>query len=208
MKKIIALTSSLLLSVSLYADAPKGAYVGLGFGTSVFNDGGYGDDINKGLKGTGYRVTEDYSDTGAKVYGGYQFNKVVGIEASYTNFGSQTLTSTNGNQMKVNPTSMAIAANLGYSFGESAEYRPFALLGLSYINLDESGEVEAYSSDSGMGMKFGLGFEYTPKQLKGVGFRVAYEGDFFSVTQYTDGINEDTYTQSVSLLYIGASYKF
>ncbi len=213
MKKIITLTGALLISASLYADAPKGAYVGFGYGATAFTDGGFKDDIDKFLHRVSPNVTtaSDYDSSGYKLYAGYQFNKIVAVEASYTSYGSYTFDFSNGFHDKLDPSSISIAANLGYNLGASAEYRPYGIIGLSALSLHETGNAEFYSDDSGVAIRFGFGFEYTPRQLKGFGFRVAYEGDFFTMKiQDADSVPElqETYVQSVGMLYLGASYKF
>lgn len=208
MKKILILASLLLVTACLSADAPKGAYIGLGFGSSQFDDGGYAEDFDDSL--IGVAVREDYSDIGHKLYGGYQFNKVVAVELSRTKYGKHSLDLSNGYRMILKPTSIGIAANIGYNLGKNSEFRPFATIGLSSLNLNETGTLNIYSDDSGGALKFGFGFEYAPVKLHGVGFRIAYEGDFYSLdtSDYSSFYFEDAYFQSVSIFYLGAQYKF
>ncbi len=212
MKKTIALVSSILISSSLYADPSQGAYVGLGLGSSIFNDGGYSDDLKTYAinNGSTITITDDYSSQGLKLYAGYQINRVVGVEVSYIDYGTHTLKASTST-MELNPTSIGIAANVGYSIGENAEYRPFAILGVSSVNMNENGTIKAYDDSSTTAFKFGVGFEYYPVKLAGFGFRVAYEGDFYTVKD-TNPSNipelKDSYSNSLSMFYIGASYKF
>lgn len=207
MKKIVMLAAAtLMLTASLNAEPVKGAYVGLGFGTSQFSDGGYGDDVKVAYPAQSF--SDNYNDSGYKLYGGYQFNKVIAVEASYTKYGTYSFDAYNGNSMVLNPVSLSIAANIGYNFGEKNEFRPFAIIGLSALNLDETGSADVYSTESGAAVRFGLGFEYAPASLSGVGFRIAYEGDYFAVDSDVNTATIKSYTQSTNLLYIGAQYKF
>lgn len=212
MKKIILLAAAtLMVTASLSAEPAKGAYVGLGFGSSTYNDGGYNEDLKK------YRdrvaptvgIAENYNTSGYKLYGGYQFNKVIAIEASYTDYGTYSLDYTNGNNKEMKPTAIGIAANIGYNIGEKSEFRPFAIIGLSSLSFNDSGSIDFYENSTVAAFRFGIGFEYSPEVLKGLGFRVAYEGDYYAVTSRSTASEfKDTYTQSTNVLYIGAQYKF
>ncbi|MCW1890338.1 porin family protein [Vibrio chagasii] len=63
---------------------------------------------------------------GYDLYGGYQFNRIVGIELGYTDYADYESYGT-----KVfSPTSLSVTANLGYTFDSSI--RPFVLAGLNY----------------------------------------------------------------------------
>ncbi|HIP75799.1 MAG TPA: hypothetical protein EYH12_01335 [Psychromonas hadalis] len=71
------------------------------------------------------------SDSGFALIGGYQFNRVVGIEVSYTDHGKFS-----GKNYEIAPSSFAVAANLAWTFSNGI--RPYALVGLSAVTLDES----------------------------------------------------------------------
>jgi len=216
MKKMIMLASVLLLSINLNADAPKGAYVGLGLGSSQFYDGGFSDDEEDELYSisSSSRSNTDYSSGGYKLYGGYQFNKIVAVEASYTKYGKYSIDYSNlGTKyadVVLNPTSLAIAANLGYNFGEESEYRPFGIIGLAYCDAHESGSYRLYEDTQNGAIRFGFGFEYSPVTLDGVGFRVAYESDFYILdTENKSSVYyEDVYGQVTGMFYLSAQYKF
>ncbi len=208
MKKIALIASALLVSGSLYAEPIKGAYVGLGAGSSVFNDGGVKDDLNDAIAPS--KVGYDYADTGLKMYGGYQFNKVVAVELSYTNYGKYDMDYA-GYNLELNPTAISVAVNVGYNLGSNGQYRPFVIAGVSSVSFGENGNLKAYDSDSVTAFRFGVGYEYSPVALKHMSFRVAYEGDFYSLIDANpnnDAGYSDTYAQSMSMLYVGASYKF
>lgn len=193
------------------AKAPvKGAYVGLGFGTSTFNDGGISDDVNAELARWGLEeFSTGYSNTGLKLYAGYQFNKVVAVEFSYTDYGTYSLDYLTTNVYKLNPSSIALAVNVGYNFGSKSQFRPFAIAGLSSVNFNENGTYKFYDSSSTGALRLGLGFEYTP--IEHLGLRVAYEGDYYTLKDANlNNVSylSDTYPQSISMVYLGVNYKF
>lgn len=204
MKKLCA--SLLLLSASSFvmanestpAQTPKisGFYIGAGLGTF-----GYSEEDSWGYSNNKIEAKADGNTT--KVYLGYQFNKIVGIEGTYTNYG-KVRAKVDGYSME--PTSISLAANLGYTFDNGI--RPFGLIGMS--NLDLNQNKEYLSDDNGAAFKFGFGVEYTPASLKGVQLRAAYEMDMYAV-DYIDvqnGFTTDTNLYALDSLYFGASYKF
>lgn len=214
MKKIVTLLTCLLLGASLNADVVKGPYVGVGFGASQFDDGGLTNDMNTYIvnhAGT-YRVAKSFDSTGFKLYGGYQFNKIIALEASYTNYGEHSYDFSNGHTSTIKPASFGLSANLGYNLGRRNELRPFVKLGIASINLNESADTgyELYSKgDTATALKVGLGLDYNPFMFKGFGFRLAYEGDFFGYDPHTSYSEyKSIYTQYASMYYFGVHYKF
>lgn len=214
MKKIILLVAAtLMVTASLSAKPVEGAYIGLGFGSSTFNDGGYEDDGSSYLAriGSTTHSATNYNSSGYKLYAGYQFNDIIAVEASYTDYGQYSIDFTDGSDMAINPKSLSLSANIGYNFGEKKEFRPFAIIGLSSLNIDETSNSDSnyYEDSSTTAIKFGLGFEYSPHSLNGFGFRIAYESDFFVYdSTNTESEFKDIYTQSANLVYLGAQYKF
>ncbi len=204
MKKIIAVLSLLLTTISLNAESVEGTYFGLGIGSSQFKDGGYKDDLNNYLSSTD--VKYDYSDVAIKLYGGYQFNKVIAVEASYTKYGKYNI-----DTIELQPSSVAIAANVGYNFGDNAEYRPFVTTGISLLNFGDNGKIKAYDNSSEAAIRVGVGFDYAPAKLEGMIFRLSYEGDVYKLddanpTNIASFSNK--YTQSTNMMYFGLGYKF
>ena len=212
MKKIVTLITCLLLGASLNADTVKGPYVGIGFGASQFNDGGFTSDLNKYFVNTAssLRVSKSFSSTAYKLYGGYQFNKIIAIEASYTSYGVYTYDYNDGTEIKINPTSLGLSANIGYNFGKKEEFRPFAKIGVAAFNINDSGSRTLYSDDKATSLIVGAGFDYNPTFLNGLGFRLAYEGDFFGLNVNNTGVSpvKSDYTQSANMYYFGIQYKF
>ena len=198
----------------------KGFYVGAGAGASFYNvslthssydlydpEGTYtinGSDLDQ----------LDGSDVGYLLYGGYQFNKIIGVEGSFTDYG--TFSSKIGSlAFTKKPQSYAIAANAGYNFF-NGQLRPFGLLGLGYLVTNQSGAYEkmnAFDSDFAT-LHMGLGVEYYPTVLKGFGVRASYTADSYvsnvdtKENSTTDKVTQTTLWQYYSILYVGVQYKF
>lgn len=194
---------SLLSGVNGFAQVPeKGPYIGLGFGSTAFDDNGMVKDVNYA---TGVGFSLDDTSSGFRVYGGYKFNKVVALEGAYTNYGDFKVSEDAfAYSFSFTPTALSISANLGYDFLDG-QLRPFGILGLSHIDLDDW-----VDDDKVIGFHLGFGIEYNPSAFNGFGFRLAYEGDSFGVDT---GISnnpyvDDSYIQAVGMLYISAHYRF
>ena len=211
MKKIlISVLAASALSTALFAGPnSSGAYVGLGYGTTAYNDSDY---LNEALK----LDNLDNGDSGYKVYGGYQFNNVVGIEAAYTDYGKFTA----NNDFAMASTAFSVAANLGYSFLDG-QLRPFGTVGLSYISSDYSNyPTSTYNSSTHTytiitppannhgAFHYGLGIQYEPDALIGFGFRLAYEADVYAISVQKTDSDDKTYSQGLGIVYLGVQYKF
>ncbi len=223
MKKVFTsfALGSILLSGALSAEEVKpaplnadGFYLGVGggvsFNLSMLSVGDYQDDT------TTYS-TEDLSDTdvGYIVYGGYQFNKIIAVEAAYTDYGSFSDTASKILQPGVetfssDPSTVSVYANAGYTFANGL--RPFGQIGLGYLMINGSSSMDAIGIDDSVSMRFGLGLEYAPEKLSGFGFRVAYVEDVAMDFSYNaDDNGKDTSTLLINadgMLYVGAQYKF
>ena len=195
-KTITILSTAAILATSAMAAESKG-YVGLGFGGSGYTDS---DLIKDASKET---AKLDTSDVGFLAYGGYQFNKIVGVEGAYNNYGSFSV----GDNDKIKVSSVSVAANLGYDFLDD-QLRPFGLVGLSYVMSDYPDEGKNFDVTP-VGIHFGLGLDYTPTMLKGVGFRVAYTLDSYNLTaDISKDKLDESYVQSAGLFYLGVNYNF
>ncbi len=199
MKKILSMAAVLALMSTAVIAGPNsnGAYVGVGVGGS-----GYADDdfTKKELAADNL----DESDSGYTVYGGYQFNNVVGVELGYTDYGKFTA----DNDYSQAATSFHVAANVGYSFLDG-QLRPFGTLGLGYVSLDWQNKPDIIEIDDGGGaFHYGLGVQYEPDFLAGFGLRLAYEADIYAIQVVNPFGNDETYGQVLGLMYIGAQYKF
>ena len=193
----------------------EGFYLGVGAGSSanvsVLSEGHYKDD-------TDAYNTDNLSDTdtGYILYGGYQINKIIAVEAAYTDYGSFSDTATTESlpskrvTFKSDPNSFSVYANAGYTFDNGL--RPFGQLGLGYLQVNGSGSTDKINIDDGVSLRFGIGLDYAPKELIGFGFRVAYVDDVvmdFNYKANDNGSETDTVLTNLNgLLYIGAQYKF
>ena len=211
----------ILLSGALSAEEVKpaplkadGFYLGVGggvtFNVTILSLGNYQDDT------TTYS-TGDLSDTdvGYIVYGGYQFNKIIAVEAAYTDCGSFSDTASKIFQPGVetfssDPSTVSVYANAGYTFANGL--RPYGQLGLGYLMVNGSSSMDAIGVDDGLSMRFGLGLDYASKKLSGFGFRVAYVEDVamdYSYNADDNGYDTSTLLMNVNgMLYVGAQYKF
>ncbi|MDN3611815.1 porin family protein [Vibrio ostreicida] len=212
MKKLILAT--LLFSPLTFAQSYEGFYVGGGLGSTTFSDDGYYNDVDTTLSGYGYE-TKTSSETDGLSYrliGGYQFNRIIAVEAQYTKYGSvkanTKLNNTTIGTSESDYSSFTVAANLGYTFDNGI--RPFVTAGLGSISVDQTNHSNSTSasnnfsfSDSATALRVGAGMEYSPEMFKGGAVRLAYEVDHFGLD--TGG---KTYTQSIGSFYLGGTYKF
>ena len=154
----------------------------------------------------GYVIKKyEQDDTGYKIYGGYQFNKIIAAEVSFTDYGTFVASE----RYTQRPKSVAFSANAGYNFFHE-QLRPFCLLGLGYLKTDESRDV---LDDGFVISNIGLGLKYYPSVLKGMGFRMAYEREFRITTQESvdesgENPSMDEFAHTYYLPYIGVQYKF
>ena len=187
MKKAVIL----LAAFSAFAGAQEqavekdvsGFYLGGGFGTTTYDD-----DVSGS--------TLETNDSTFKLIGGYQFNRIVGIEAQYTKYSDVTAPQTSG---ALEPTAISVAANLGYTFDSG--WRPFGTVGLTQMSID----IPFAKDEDETALRLGAGVEYTPASLEHLNFRVAYEVDTFSIDT---GFPDYDVTFQLGSFYAGATYKF
>ena len=191
---ILTLFSNMLIA----SENGSGAYVGFGLGSTAYVDSGFAKEQSD------RNVEEEIavSSFGAKLYGGYQFSKIIGIEAAYIHYGEFSL----NDEYTYSAQGLSLSANVGYTF-LTGQLRPYALLGLGYILSDFSHENTPVD-DKNPTLHIGLGLDYEPMSLGGVGFRVAYESNSFSYIVDEDTPEEKKYPQGFGVLYLGAYYKF
>jgi len=191
-QSILALVA--MLAFSAFADDGSGFYAGAGYGPTAY----YDDDLIE--EWGGYEQDDD--DSGRKIYAGYQFNRIVGVEASYTDYGR--FRSTLFDQKF---TAVHIAANVGYSFMDG-QMRPFFLAGVGHVDHDTDRVPAGMESDDiDFSYYFGYGFLFEPRALGGLGIRIGYEFDLFNREVRDLGYSED-YAQALALWHIALQYRF
>ena len=226
-KSLISIASVLLLlsSASAQEDANvvapaqeqakvntgKGFYVGAGVGYSYYwaalSESTYNMDNGQ------YKFSEQDlsdSDTGYILYAGYQFNKIVGVELAYTDYGQYTHVDITGKEVQQDPVSTSLYANLGYNF-LNGQLRPFGLLGIGYLQQNQS-EKYLDVDENVATAHFGVGVEYYPTVLKGLGIRATWTSDYYYESTYgytaSDVQADVVLWQQYGLLSASIQYKF
>ena len=166
MRFILAIIAASAFAVSPAMASPNGFYLGAGVG-------------DFGVKVDGF----DASDTGFKLFGGYQAWKYFGAELEYIDGGS----SEDGG-VKVDVSSWNLSAMGILPIGE--QFNVFAKLGIVFWDA----EMRGFGDDSGEDFSWGIGAGYSFTDHFGA--RLEYQG--FEI--------EDTDT--VDMISIGASWNF
>jgi OmpA-OmpF porin, OOP family len=185
--------------------ADSGFYLGLGIGTARASFEGNG--VAGAAAGTA--VSNDTSAFAGKGYGGYQFNKNVGIEISVANLGKTDFTVTSPGitpvpgKATINGFGIAAVGTIPSSMGLSL----FGKLGGFYSILDASTTVNIFNSGTTSSNKehrfvpnIGLGVNYD--MTARIGLRAEFER-FLGVGTDTKTINTD-----VNLFTVGLNYRF
>ncbi|KXO07999.1 Outer membrane protein assembly factor YaeT precursor [Moritella sp. JT01] len=181
---VLGALTALALTASVQANQDvSGFYIGGGVGSTEAR-----------LEQNSNSVSPSTDGTTFKVIGGYQFNRIVAIEAQYTKYGKV------GKVDTWEPKSFSVAANLGYTFENGL--RPFGIIGLSSLDLDQNVVI---IEDTGSAVRLGAGLEYTPAALSGVSFRGGYEGDLFIID---NGYAASDTNVLIGSVYVAATYKF
>lgn len=142
----------------------SGWYFGLSFGNSDL-------DACKGLGGLGVTVCDD-SDTGVKIFSGYQFTENWGLEGGYAELGEAVV------QGSISGASFSATADVtGVEFlgtGTVPITEKFLLLGKAGLfvwDVDANatlGTTSATFSDDGTDFTFGIGIEYDFFDIAGI----------------------------------------
>lgn len=130
----------------------------------------------------------DDSDTGFKLYGGYEVAPNIAIEVGYTNFGKVSA-SAGAYNAELKGTALSLVGAFRVAF--SPEFTGVARLGLASVKGKVSDNAGDSASDSNIKLYTGLGLEYAmSKDIKLVGAfdltNVEVDGD--SGTAYIAGI--------------------
>ena len=196
----ILLLSILTLGTTLSASRAEGFYVGAGFGSSNTDNSSISEELNNNL----FDSKIISNSTGFRFYGGYQINEIAGFEFDYTNFGEFGIKNKDtGRLYGYNPESQSISVNLGHDLFNN-QFRPFVKLGVGVINLNSQ---ELFEKDKNLNLHFSAGVQWSPKELKGVGFRVEYSSDN-SKSKLNSRNLEQEHLQSINLVTFGVQYSF
>lgn len=219
MKMLRCMAAVLLLSIgaSAQAHAAKEApwYGGISLGRGeAKRTGSWAEqaDLSFRSQGVTSRTTVGTGDTAWKMFGGYQFDENLGIEASYARLGKF-----NGNSTVTAPgagigsgtweaDAFAVAATGSLPFQENRA-AAFAKLGLAYTRLSVSataaggGTSAAFSpSNDRINPMLGVGIRFD--MTKKIGLRAEFE-DYNNV-----GEGGKTGQSAVEMLSIGMQYRF
>ncbi|MBD0786694.1 porin family protein [Vibrio sp. Y2-5] len=195
---VSTLFAASFLSAASYA-AEK-SYVGVGVGiaavTAYENDN---DDY----------IVEDDSQFGYVTYGGWMFNRIVGVEMQYTDYGESSKTYTGGRNAYASKSTLTLGANLGYTFDNGL--RPFATpsIGVSWLELNADVTIDSTtytlnSDDTSFVFQLTTGLDYTPAAMDQLTLRAAYA---VSAAEYKDSSVYDIFHVG-SMFFIGGSYNF
>nr|WP_320136265.1 outer membrane beta-barrel protein [uncultured Amphritea sp.] len=152
-----------LTSINAYSADASGGYVGVSLGHSTSDALDELDDVSG--------VSVDDSDTGYKVFGGYNINANFAVEGFYADLGE--LSATDGvNKAKVESDTFGAALLAKLPVGEKAEV--FAKLGYQFWDADASvnGDDIDLGDDDGSDAVYGVGAAY---KFNNVSIRVEYE---------------------------------
>ncbi|MCB0739211.1 MAG: porin family protein [Bacteroidetes bacterium] len=201
MKRLLSSLTIILLTCSLSVQAEtsnkqkvSGWYVGGGIGNP---SGELSDESNSS--------TIDLKDKSYHVVAGYQDGRIFAWEMQYVKYGKDTVEF-------FDPSSFSASANVGYTFSNGV--RPFALLGLGVTDVNiPSPPFGMIVVDSDLSYHYGIGIEFSPRQLNGMTFRLAHEADFVNIEErvysgFFKSWKETIYDVDLKSTYAAVMYKF
>ena len=196
-----AAVASVMLMSANFSNAES--YVGVSFGSTDF-------DANASIISGDGAISD--SDSGSKLFFGFQYTPNVALELHYTDLGESSLEGVSGTQVNISG-SVATFGGAGVvsseftSFGASGVYRfnteekfqPFVKLGLHRWEIDLNSTVTGFSDkDDGVDIFYGLGFDVVISESIALNF--AYE--IYDIDSDLDS------TEEVSFLNAGLNYRF
>ena len=190
LKLALSVLSMCIVSSPVMA-APKQKVSGVYFGGSA----GFSKIVLKDSYGAKH---SNESGSSFQLLGGYQFNRIIGIEVDYLNYGENE--KFGGTNVMLEPVSLAAQANIGYTFNSG--FRPFALVGVSSVSLNQESDI--YKEDTYVGGRIGAGVEYAPAIIGGWAIRLAYSVDYVKANT-VGNVEHKHYLTNMSL---GLNYKF
>lgn len=200
MKTVLVGVSAILLSFSLAVQADtnqqkiSGFYVGGGIGNPSGEISDESDSADIELKDKSYHVIA-----------GYQEGRIFAWEMQYVKYGKDA-------DDFFDPSSFSVSVNMGYTFDSGI--RPFAVLGLGVTDVNlPSPPFGMIVVDSDLSYHYGIGVEFSPRQLNGMTFRLAHEADFVNIEERVySGLfkswQETIYDVKLNSTYAAAIYKF
>lgn len=199
-----SLATLMLASGSIVAmGRDSGWYVGAALGQSNADIISAGE-LKSGLEAagaTGVVTSVDNTDTGWKLFGGYRFNKNIGVEAAYVNLGSLTGNATYatlvGSPLRLSADADGFLYSVVGTLPVSGAVAVFGKVGIFAWNVDATGTaslVPFNASGDGTDLAYGLGVNW--KISKSLGLRTEWE-------RFQDLSDVD-----VDLLSLGATFHF
>ena len=159
MNKIVFVFVLTMLSAQV-ANAANGYYAGMSAGQSRFSS-----DVCDGLP-----IRCDFSDTGLKIFGGYQATESVGIEVSFVDFGEFTATGSGGTAtIEVSGFSVVGTGTVPVT----ERFGLFGKVGLLRWDGEARASGGSLAEDDGTELTYGLGAKM--KVTERVGVRVEWE---------------------------------
>ena len=143
MKALVAVAA--LGAASAFAQTSGIQGSGLYIGGSVGGSHWKGDDLN----GT----ANDKSDTGGKIYGGYNVDQNWGVEAGYTDFGKENVGAGN-----VKGSGTYVAGKYNFPLGE--RFSGYGKLGVAYNERKYDNGAGTHVNNYDTGLYGGVGVEY------------------------------------------------
>ena len=171
----------LMAGTAAQADTQPGFYAGAGIGTTTVGD----DDFD----GSGI----DDSDTGFKVFGGYNFNENFGVEVSYFDFGEASA-ELSGDSVSVGVSGLSASAVGRLPVSEM--FSLYGKLGFASYDVDVKFNIAGFGSGSGS--------ESDSDMIYGVGGALSFGGNFEARLEY-EALNVDG---DASMLSISGLFRF
>jgi OmpA-OmpF porin, OOP family len=179
---VFAALGLMAATTAAQADTQPGFYAGAGIGTTKVGDDAF--------DGTGI----DDSDTGFKVFGGYDFNQNFGVEVSYVDFGEASISDA-GDSLSVGVS--ALTASAVGKLPVSEMFTLFGKLGFASYDVDVNFNIAGFGSGSGSDSDSDL--------IYGVGGALRFGGNFEARLEY-EAINVDS--GDVNMISVGGLFRF
>ena len=194
MKKVILILVCFIFLTGIAIAQETKWYFGAGYGLS---------DVDTGVSGLTGTATLDEEDSGFKFFGGFQFNKFVGVEIAYVDFGEAELRGNNGDTFVVDGVTYQFTASNASIDAEATAFvietvlslplgdvsgndflnylTPFLKVGVHFWDIEysisASNLTTTTADDDGTDLVFGAGIDFN--LFKNVGLRAEWERFMF-----------------------------